>query len=224
MVLPKLPNELQIHVFRHLQPIHWASSNATDLANVVLSCRHFYDLAIPILYSSFNGDGKVEGLLFLRTVLNRPDLAKHVRRLVGLCPQSVRDEEYVLQFRYMYNKPGRMHNLGDKLEGLEAALRTACTDQSLRRRWYRSLARKSSRNTPGDWDSITALLVVLLPNLSMLRLPGPYELVDHDEVVFMPYIFSHAVKLQNSGVYTQQSLSKLRNFEISVGDFYPSLS
>jgi hypothetical protein len=222
MVLPKLPNELQIHVFRHLQPIHWASSNATDLANVVLSCRHFYDLAIPILYSSFNEDGKVEGLLFLRTVLNRPDLAKHVRRLVGLCPQPDYDEEDALWW-YRSKKRGRMHNLYDKLEGLEAALRTACTDQSLRRRWYRSLARKSSRNTPGDWDSITALLVVLLPNLSMLRLPGPYELVDHDEVVFMPYIFSHAVKLQNSGVYTQQSLSNLRTFEITVGEIYPTL-
>ncbi|PMD13083.1 hypothetical protein NA56DRAFT_652003 [Hyaloscypha hepaticicola] len=225
MVLPKLPNEVKIHVFRHLQPINWASSHATDLANVVLSCRLFYELAIPILYSSFNGGGKARTFDFLQTVLNRPDLAKYVRRLVGLCPQDDRNEEYALQYGYgyTYNKRGRMHNLDAKLEGLEAALRTACTDHSLRRRWYRSLARKSSRNMPGNWDSITALLVVLLPNLSMLRLLSYCESIDDVEVVYMPYIFSRAVKLQNSGVYTPQSLSNLRKFEICVDEIYPSL-
>ena len=77
---------------------------------------------------------------------------------------------------------------------------------------------------PGNWDSITALLVVFLPNLSTFRLPSGHEYVGDDVIEFMPYIFSRAMKLQNSGIYTQQSLSKLRNFEISVGDFYPSLS
>jgi hypothetical protein len=76
---------------------------------------------------------------------------------------------------------------------------------------------------PGNWDSITALLVVLLPNLSMLQLPSVHEPTGDDEVVSMPYIFSNAVKLQNSGVYTQQSLSNLRKFEISLGENYPAL-
>jgi hypothetical protein len=226
MVLPKLPNEVQIHVFRHLQPIHWASSNATDLANVVLSCRHFYELAIPILYSSFESYEKARTLDFLRTVWIRPDLAIYVRRLVGLCQQSDRNQQDALQYGgYTYNKikRGRIHTLDDKLEGLKAALKTACTDHNLRGRWYRSLARKSNGNMPGNWDSITALLVVLLPNLSMLQLPSVHEPTGDDEVVSMPYIFSNAVKLQNSGVYTQQSLSNLRKFEISLGENYPAL-
>ncbi|KAE9372523.1 hypothetical protein N431DRAFT_536382 [Stipitochalara longipes BDJ] len=76
MVLDRLPYELKIEVLRQLQASDRCgnSPNLSDLASVALCNRHCYGLTLPILCSEFNASAS-RTPSFLRTILDRPDLA-----------------------------------------------------------------------------------------------------------------------------------------------------
>jgi hypothetical protein len=78
---------------------------------------------------------------------------------------------------------------------------------------------------PGNWDSITALLLLLLPNLSSLDIPSYSEKSSHFEAPaeFIPFVFAQALQFQTSSIhstYPFRPLSNLRKFEISVNENY----
>ncbi|MGA2871911.1 MAG: UPF0236 family transposase-like protein, partial [Verrucomicrobiota bacterium] len=68
-----------------LQELDEGHRNNDDLTQVVRCCRNFYNLAIPILYSSFNGETKARSFALLQTLLKAPGLGCHFQRLIGLC-------------------------------------------------------------------------------------------------------------------------------------------
>ena len=145
-------------------------------------------LAIPILYSSFNSSDKSRTLTFLRTLLARPNLANYGRRLIGLAPACDVDVRHELNSHFGW-PPGAVPRDTFKLSGVKAALCKVCDDDVLRKRWSESLSRSGCYDSgtwealPGNWDSITALLLLLLPNISMLELPTAGEKVWGDKVI-----------------------------------------
>jgi hypothetical protein len=225
MVLNRLPDDLKILVFHQLDvKDHWAHRRNRDLASVVHCCRRFYNLAIPILYSSFDGNGKARSVAFLRTILARPDLANYCRRLSSF----VRDDDVVDLYDPMHSRPGSP--LAPRLKGLKDALRRGCDDRFLRHRWRKSFSPRWCHDdeygqfldVPGNWDSITALLILLLPNISTLGLLIYGSQTLHN-LEFLPYVFARASRLQALTVFSAFSLSQLRSVEILVDRFEQDL-
>jgi hypothetical protein len=179
---------------------------------VVRCCRHYYDLAVPILYSSFNGETKARSFAFLQTILKRPDLANYGQHLTGLDNNS----DLYPEFFDMYSRPRFRFNTS--IKGLKAALENGCNDKRLRDRWFHtfSLSRCYQGNkwldVPGNWDSITALLLLLLPNLSTFKLPIYNEKSTDYEFEFISYVFTEASRLQNSNINSAYSLNHLLLF------------
>lgn len=75
----QLPNELWLQALE-LVP-------RTDLPSVSRASKHLHELAEPILYHDFDStkhkDGPNKALVYLlRTIVNRPDLARHVKNVI----------------------------------------------------------------------------------------------------------------------------------------------
>ena len=219
MVLDRLPIELQVEVLRHL-------GSESKLASIALCSRHYYDLALPILYSAFKASPS-KTPAFLRTIIDRPDLALYVKHLTGFEAQS--QSGHSCSGCPQENIDGR----------LWAAIEKVCKDASIRNRWFEDLY---NRNLWGDydawvfclprcgycwgpfcnWDAITALLLLCLPNLTSLVIPwftgrsGHHLLQECVVPVYIPFIFNQAARLQQSGTGSAHSLSKLRWLHIEM--------
>lgn len=163
---------------------------------MVLCCRHYCSLAIPILYSYFDGgDGKAKSLAFIRTLFIRPDLANYVRRLATYCDQNPKHD-------ITYNRP--KYSLDAELQGPKSALKKGCDDMSLREKWYEVFSYDRCYDDGrldklhGNWESITATLILLFPNISTLKIPEYRGNPDHNQPRFIPFVFAQALRLQNS--------------------------
>jgi hypothetical protein len=234
MVLDRLPDDLKILVFSHLHVSQlWGRKYKAHLARVILCCRHYYNLAIPILYSSLNGESKARSLGFLRTILKRPDLALYVQYLEGFDPGEDRSPQYdlIIPQRRRHLDPRGRRLLEPKLEGLTTVLEKGCDDEDLRYRWHQSFSYQQCLqdgewiDMPGNWDSIAALLILLLPNLSTLDIPLYSEEPSQTQAraEFIPFVFGQALQLQTSSIhstYPFRPLSNLRKLEISVDEHY----
>ncbi|KAE9372522.1 hypothetical protein N431DRAFT_439618 [Stipitochalara longipes BDJ] len=213
MGLNSLPSELKLLVFRHLHVDH---RNNDDLTQVARCCRHFYNLAVPILYSSFNGESKARSFALLCTVLQRPDLGRHCQRLTGMAEEFDQSPEFL----DMYSRPRFRFDI--KRAALKAALERGCDDDSMRDRWFQTFSLDRCYrdgkwfDVPGNWDSITALLILLLPNLSTFKLPYNMEKETDYELEYIPYVFARALNFQNSNLHSAYSLSKLRDVDLTV--------
>lgn len=235
MALDSLPDELKIEIIRILHASHHTAKAHTDaVAQVALCSRHYYHLALPILYSSFTGDTKVRALAFLLTIVRRPDLASFVQHLEGLHPGSDRDEGYSIP----YSQP--RYHLDVKMPGLRTVLEKEFDDEHMEYRWenlfFAKWYHKGGKwaGIPGNWESITALLMFLLPNLSTFKVPQfvgePLITMFMDPGLagsyFIPYVLTRAINLQTSNLHGPHSLSNLRKIEIGMNDdlHYPSLA
>ena len=216
MGLSKLPAEIKVIIFRHL---HVDYRNNDDLTQVVRSCRDFYNIAIPILYSSFNGESKPRSFALLRTILKRPHLGLYFEHLTGLAEEFDRHPDFL----DMYARP--RFRFDTKIEGLDSALEMGCNDNNMRDRWSQmfSLDRcyRDGKwfDVPGNWDSITALLILLLPNLSTLKLPFNMAKETDYELEFISYVFARALRVQNLNLHSTYCLSYLQNIELSVTEY-----
>jgi hypothetical protein len=164
MPLDRLPDELKIQVFSQLQVLKradydqlnetvWQWDPPNSLSNAALCCRSWNELATPILYSTFV-DIQSHTTKFLRTILERPDLAFYVKTYSSDFPCIDAIE------------PDLIDSHRAKIEKI---METVCTDERLRNNWYRSMFRTGEYWHDGD--AIAALLILLLPNVSTLELP-----------------------------------------------------
>ncbi|PMD39353.1 hypothetical protein L207DRAFT_513812 [Hyaloscypha variabilis F] len=213
MGLNSLPSELKVIIFRHLHDDH---RNNDDLTQVVRCCRNFYNLAIPILYSSFNSETKARSFALLQTLLNAPGLGRHFQRLIGLREEFDQSPEFL----DVFSRP-RFH-FDTKTEGLEEALENGCHDNNMRRRWSQTFSLDRCYedgkwfDVPGNWDSITALLILLLPNVLEFQLHFDTAKTTDHQLEFIPYVFAQALRLQNSNLQSTYCLRHLRDIWLSV--------
>jgi hypothetical protein len=114
---------------------------------------------------------------FLRTLLERPDLASHVKTYSSDFPSIGAIERGAIE-------PHRAK--------IEKIMATVCTDERLRNNWYQSMFRIEEHWHDGG--AIAALLILLLSRVPMLELPIELPLG-----VYMALVFSRACQLQRSG-------------------------
>jgi hypothetical protein len=140
-------------------------------------------LVTPLLYAEVAEIGSVKRLpLFLRTILEKPDLAQHVKSISGCSFQrknyfvNSRDNKDIWAYRVIDIS---VWSLQDKFV-VQKAVDTATAslnlayysyperpDMNFVDRWSRRLLNTSSRST---WDATVALLLCHLPNLETFRI------------------------------------------------------
>jgi F-box-like len=193
MIIQKLPDELLVQISNHLE-------TPKDLSNLVLCCRHFYSLATPALYSSFN-DGEPQQILkFLSTIMARSDLARYVKTFTSSGPHSHWSETTSF--------------LVDAMSvTLKAELAKIWESERLvGDRWYDAIS--GGQGQVCAWEAVVGLFMLLLPNLSTLSLPRYHDTAEYS--ICIPVIATHAVHLQDSGISSPYALTNLRDIEIGI--------
>jgi hypothetical protein len=182
-----LPEELKILVFSQLRILKrsrldewnkavWEWDSPRSLTNVALCCRKWNEPVTPILYSTIV-DEQSHTTKFLRTLLDRSDLASYVKT-------------YSSDFPWVGAiVPNLIESPRAKIKTI---IRTTCTNEDLSEDWYEMVF-----GTKRGWDSgdaMAALVIALLPNLLTLELPSELQLG-----LYINLVISKASQLQLSG-------------------------
>jgi hypothetical protein len=154
MPLNKLPDELIPYVLHQLKA-------PKDLSSLALCCHRFHHIVLPILYSCFTEDGRQNTPAFLVTILDRPDLARYVKRytsysldIAWIPPSALGFYSYCTKIRTI---------LEEVFAGYQDG--TVGSDKSLKDKWYDGLYSWE------NWDAVSAFVLLLLPNITALNLP-----------------------------------------------------
>jgi hypothetical protein len=92
----------------------------------------------------------------------------------------------------------------------------------MRRRWSQTFSLDRCYedgkwfDVPGNWDSITALLILLLPNVLEFQLHFDTAKATDHQLEFIPYVFARALRLQNSNLQSTSCLRHVRDIWLSV--------
>ena len=167
-----------------------------DLVSILLCSRRFKSVAEPILYGKLvqkTGKGLPK---FIRTILGRPTLAQHVRTVqITDIPSPIS----YLSSIFGSEEMGFIHALGQTYIGSRHAVTT----------WIGAI--KSGR-----WDALTALVLVLLPNVEALQIDSCKSNMESPKT-YLNILFSRAATPQNqldTGV-NLSALTKLHKIAIS---------
>lgn len=161
MLLQHWPNELLLSVMQRLPQ--------ADLFSASLVSRHWSDLSRPLLYSDVEILWKQRGHtrtasihLFLRSLVERPELSEYVRGL-HLKGVGLRAQQCTLPFL------SEDEAAAVPVEALVDAVRETGVHEELRLGWEEGLRE-------GTMDAFVALLLARLPNLASLYMDANYTL------------------------------------------------
>ncbi|KAF4628397.1 hypothetical protein G7Y89_g9758 [Cudoniella acicularis] len=200
MAFGNLPNELALDIFHRLE-------SSKDLRALSISCQGLHRLVEPILYSSITQTGRTAIPCFVRTILEKPHLAQHVKKFTARV------------IPYMSQGPG---NLGGQFwtkdhradvqrllwEISESAFGNVEFEEA--HRWLCAFFSQD------NWDATTAFLLRILPNLETLSFMTYYN--GHGLRVTSPYFLNrtleHSTLQQCFHSQPQYSLPKLQNISI----------
>ncbi|CAM6099680.1 unnamed protein product [Calypogeia fissa] len=209
--LSDLPDEILLQIIGR---VGWGglSFGARDVFNLALCSRRFYQLAEPELYSeirqksSSSPNSCRDFLQFLARIFARRDLARSVRRL-SCCITYSSDEGNGLSPADFQLTGG-----GGELTQFRNIVKETYRSDEESGRWVQSLE-------IGQWAAVISLFLSVTPNLEELEITewssndcsnGAYECIFE--------AFERARTLQDSGVESQISMSKLRSIEVSFWD------
>lgn len=149
--LPPIPVEILCLIFSFLEP--------HDLSYVSLACRQFPVLVEPFLWHSCVDTGRFNEVhtydLFLRSILERPELARYVK---GFYPVYYYDEDCPEECRV----PPREE---DTEERCQNAITGINIPEPLKDRLKSDISRRK-------FDAVVALLLCSLPNLENIAFSG----------------------------------------------------
>jgi hypothetical protein len=133
--------------------------------NVALCCRKWNELVTPVLYSTIV-DEQSHTTKFLRTLLERSDLASYVKTYSADFPWVDTIEPNLI----------KSHRAQ-----LRTITKTICLRKDLSEDWYEIVFGPPQDSDTGD--ALTALIMSLLPNLSTLELPSEKQLGLYIELI-----------------------------------------
>jgi hypothetical protein len=222
MLSNDLPNEVLNDIFAHVEKGSYGQK--TDLASLSRTSRRFRTLIEPLLYSSL--DDKKQGSLFkfLRTLLKRPDLGKHVKFYKGcqttpINPIPLGGLETVCSGRYeISNGTDLTPLLGDTLKAVRKVVDfiTFPAEEKDGDRWHEDIM-------AGSWHAVTTLVLSLLPNLQSLHLgiigdrswPQPRNNLIDPPYYWLKRTLMRAAKLQQEHISSPLAFEKLTTISIS---------
>jgi hypothetical protein len=188
MSAAKLSNELLIEIFRYL--------DVKSLSNVSLCSHRFYDLALPIRYSTYEEVELGETLdPFIRTIFENPHLAKYVKHYIGhgrIEPKVVFPETHQATIR---------EGLFPKYFGHRYLTGNWCQDTFVE----------------GTWDAVTAILLLLfassLESIVMLSY-GDSEVEDGPDNIHIDTVLRRMKELQDNPGSTIPCMAKVRKIRL----------
>jgi F-box-like len=217
-----VPNEVLNDIFAHLEK--GCYSQKTDLASLSRTSHRFHTHIEPLLYSSL--DDKKQGSLFkyLRTLLECPDLGKHVKFYQGyqttpIRPVNIGGFQTVYSGRYeIVNIADLTPLLGDTLKVVRKVVDfiTFPAEEKDGDRWYEDIL-------AGSWHAVTALVLSLLPNLQSLHLGimgDRHWPQTTNNLIDPPYYWlkrplMRAAKLQKEQISSPLAFGQLTTFSIA---------
>ncbi|TGO57738.1 hypothetical protein BCON_0062g00070 [Botryotinia convoluta] len=171
------------------------------------TCHLLNTLATPYLYSTITFENESEDIsskhpchyLFLRTIVNRPDLAKFPK--IFQCVWLLRPDHEKLR-KIFYRKPDDIYNPAPSLWDLiRIKVNEASASKKQAKLWHTTIFGLRYSRAPGS-DGILAFIVCLLPNLKEIHMSegifnrgGNAGSIDPTAEFFAP-MFAHAVALQ----------------------------
>lgn len=161
MSFDDLPDELLVEVVKYLHPVpgpqfdraHWgllAESESHDICQLANTSTRLYNIARPRLYSTFIQNGSEGLVLFVRTLLSRPDLAQYVQ-YVNIVPGR---DDFDFKNIDTYNNK--------EIECLSRTMDTCRKD---------CLFGWSAEVESGGWQSFVALLLYSTPKVQEIHVP-----------------------------------------------------
>lgn len=191
MPVPYIPNDVLLTILEHVPQ--------RDLTSVSLLNQQFHFLTEPILYSTFTQISQRKVPTFLRTIIERPELARHFKNLRAV-DGNIDDRFIAGPFRHDYFN---IRDFGRKSQ--QYTLRRYMPDQILGSKfcddWYSLLCVRIGTRGPylPTWDSVIALLLVMLPSLETIEFgryswKARYGQLDDDEA-----FLSHALNYMRIG-------------------------
>lgn len=192
--LEDLPNEILIRVFQYVETSFYDSTNhrfrtgVQSVLNLAVCSSRFHRLLDTILYSNAvikhdSGAKKPPGFpTFLCRILARPELARQVRSLHAVARGSdFADGGYL-----------DASNLTDpERRRIRAAVQAASESQEEAEGWINGIER-------GAWDSMTALVLFLAPNIAELELEFENWNQTDNSYPFLIRLFERATGLQET--------------------------
>ncbi|KAF5879206.1 uncharacterized protein Bfra_006411 [Botrytis fragariae] len=190
------------------------------------TCHLLNELATRYLYSTITFDDKIEEIcpkdpchyLFLRTIVNRPDLAKFSK--IFQCTWLLRAElEKIWRLFYPH-----LDDESDPATGLWTLIRIKVNEASASSKqaklWHTGIFGLGNSRTPGS-DGILALIVCLLTNLKEIHMSegnfkrgGNAGTIDPTAEFFAP-MFAHAVALQTKQRALEHEISPYSMSELT---------
>jgi hypothetical protein len=186
MALNKLPDELVLRVVYQLE-------SPKDLSNLALCSHHLHAIAIPILYSSFAENEKQFTWVFLCTLWKRPDLARFVKSFTRT------------SWSVYWSPPDWLDSHRDDVKDILEMVFATSEDKSEKNLWLWDFY--SGEN----WDAVTAFVLLLLPNITTLKLPESPR-----PSTWVTKALHRACKFQDSNTSSPYSLSHLRDVELAA--------
>jgi hypothetical protein len=191
MTLNKLPDELVLRVVYQLD-------SPKDLSNLALCSHHLHAIAIPILYSSFAENQCQQTWAFLCTLLKRPDLARFVKSFTST------------SWSVYWSPPDSLDRNRDDVKDILEMVFATSEDKSEKNLWLWDFYSEE------NWDAVTAFVLLLLPNITTLKLPDYPRLS-----TWVSKALHRACKFQDSNTSSPYSLSHLRDVELAA-DYFAS--
>jgi hypothetical protein len=203
MSINDLPNEILYKILNDVSNNNPSKSEQLrERASLSRSSRRLHKFVEPVLYGSLEEINKRSLLLYLRTILEEPQLATNVRQYKG-CQQTWTFTTYTvtLFFSWRTVKKTVVHN----------AIESIVSDKKEARNWLEAIGE-------GSWDATTALALAQLPRLQHLHLAiigehnhytgcqGAYQ---GETYHWIKETLMRAAQLQQQGISTPLALEHL---------------
>lgn len=210
--LEDLANEILIKIFQYVDNYSYSDINhrsysaIQSLLNLAVCSSRFHSLVEPILYSNVVVSDKhhskqLSGLpTFLCRVLARPELARQVRSLHAIARGGGINDEFLDVSSLIDPDRGR----------IRAAVQAASESNEEVEDWIKAIE-------GGTWDSITALILSLAPNITELLFEN--RSYTNKFYPFLIRFFERATSLQETAsLASPLSLRNLHKMTISFWD------
>ncbi|KAK7757730.1 hypothetical protein SLS62_000108 [Diatrype stigma] len=202
VTMPHLPNEILLKVFFYLEedtrsepwksdkPVSQAFPGIAALSQICLASKRFNTLATPLLYHSLPAQLEKPRLLLFRTLSQRPDLARHAKRIslrASTKPSQAVNDAWITIRRGAY-LPARLKNRITRALRLVVNDDVVYDDYPLIHTWTGSISGDYEHNLSSrypQWqdkiaqDAEVAVFLALVPDVESLDLyiPFRYELL-----------------------------------------------
>jgi hypothetical protein len=227
MSINDLPNEILYKILNYVTNNNPSiSQQFRELVSLSRSSRRLHNFVEPVLYGSFEEIDKQSLLLYLRTILEEPQLATNVRQYKGWQQPWTFTTYYVtLFFSWRTVKKTVVQN----------AIESIVSDKQEARNWLEAIGE-------GSWDATTALALSHLPRLQHLHLviigehnhyTGCQGVYQGETYHWIKETLMRAAQLQQQGISTPLALEHLtavtlipsqeKNRDLSMSQLLPFL-